>query len=411
MSDWKQSQGDLIRSPEWLPDGRIRVVVERMYVLPDEINNTYLPALGSAIWNYNVLTGNRSAYATLVLVGAEASTSTGSNTRGRPVVLLIFETLPSTPTEFGLPVARALSGLFKNLTLAGSITSGTAVLTLTTGTTAGLLAGQSLTITGVAGTKVILTVDSTTQVTLTTNAGATVTAAAVTVYKAAPAMEYRHRYLVKGDGSAASLRVALNAPYYTVLPAATAQRYFCGQTVQTAEDGGTVRSIITRVYCELPDTVSRTEQAVFTRPGSLYDVTTHRFRPPQTGLWTITATEYFSLGPPTRTALTYAPTAWATIHYYGMLVGDNVESHIYETKEGYLADGYDVGTDYTGGDLVTLGGRAYDTTTIAAGFHSESTPSTTPTGTKIYSSEPDKAPLFGDIWRKVDLSIDFAQFL
>lgn len=406
MSYWKQLPGDHIRPPERLTDGRLRVVVERAFSGSDAITNTYLPACGSAIWNYAALTGGRTDYASLVLISAEATTGSGKDNRGLPVVALVFETLPATPTEFGLPVARALTGHYHNITVAGSITSGTAVLTLTTGTTAGMKAGLYVTITGVSGTKIILTVDSPTQLTLTTNAGATVTAAVVTVYQAVPAYEYFHRYIVAGDGTAPAFRVALNAAYYNALPAGGTQRYFCGQTVQTAEDGGAARAIITRQYCEQPDDYSYTKNISFNRPGTL-NAGANELRPPTVITTTATISVSYSRGRAAPTALGYRPTRWARIAAQGLVAGDYATSIRYLEREGYLANGYSL-TAYDSGAAgnYTYEGVNYDISTIFTAT-ATSTPSTTPTGSKVIRSEFDEDPVRGDIWRKVDTTVDF----
>jgi hypothetical protein len=408
MSDWKQLPGDYIRPPERLTDGRLRVVVERSFSGSDDIANTYLPACGSAIWNYAALTGSRTDYATLVLISAESATGSGKDNRSQPVVALVFETLPSTPTEFGLPVARALTGHYKNIVCAGSISSGTAILDLTTGTTAGMKAGLSVVIVGVAGTKIISTVNSSTQITLTTNAGATVTAAVVTVYQAIPAYEYFHRYIVAGDGTAPAFRIALNAAYYNALPAGGAQRYFCGQTVQTAEDGGAARAIITRQYCEQPDDYSYTQNISFNRPGTLNANGYNELRPPTVITTTATINISYSLGRVAPTALGYRPTRWARIAAEGLVAGDYVTSIRYLEREGYLADGYSL-TAYDSGAAgnYTYEGVNYDISTIFTAT-ATSTPSTTPTGTQVIRSECDADPVRGDIWRKVNTSVDFS---
>lgn len=313
------------------------------------------------------------------------------------VIIARFEELPDAPTETVSPEPEDLPGYYKAVTciaVTGTIANGSNVLTVSAQQNWALGATVSVAGAGITNAKVDA-MDSTGLIwTLSASATANVSGAAVTGNYTRFAREWTTQLIVAGAGN---WPVAKNTEYFNPLPSGGVQRYFVGEAIQRVGLG--VMSIIVRKYCELPDSHSHPEQISFTRPGSL-----GAGRTPTTLLAAVTVTRSYSLGTATRVPLGYDPKAWATEYQEFHVAGDTGGNQFNQVEHsGYLADGY--GYTLLGG-LNTFNGLVCDVVSVS----SASDPATTPTGTTIISSEPGRAPWKGDIWERVNISLDWSQF-
>lgn len=385
---------------ELLPDGRQRLT--RVYNAGGygQLTEGMLPAYG---------TPDKVATDLVLVPPVQIESLRELNAEGKytrkQVLIAKFETLPAAPTEMAAPEPMDLHGVYKNVTCVpttGYIAAGTNILTVAAANNFCL--GSVVRVPAAAFPGIvdatITAIDATGLVwTLSLNASITVTQGnpqPVTGFYTRFAREFTSQLVVAGKGD--RFPVGISTPYFNILPATEIQRYFVGETVQQI---GTVMAIITRKYAELPDPHTSTEQIMFSRAGSL-----GAGRAPSTLPAAVSVTRSYSLGPPARTALGYVVRAWATETQSFHVAGDSGGNQTnYVQHPGYLADGY--GFSLSG--LNTFNGLVCDSVLVTSGSTPAAEP-VVPNNIKVISSEPGREPWKGDIWEKVDQSLDFAQF-
>lgn len=151
--------------------------------------------------------------------------------------------------------------------------------------------------------------------------------------------EFTYKYMVGGDGTTNADLLPENTRYYADLgnpnPAGEPERYFIEQRVVS---DGIVMATIERVFVELPDTYTYTENITWQYPGiGVTNTNAAAFSDPITLVDApATVAEVFTLGTPSPATPAYFPIQWAVVTETFIPVATGQTQEIVTGKPGYL---------------------------------------------------------------------------